>query len=253
MTRISVSALSLVVLLVAPVGAQDRGRMTKADVERQIKELSNWGRWGKDDQLGALNLITPQKRIEAAMLVKKGVSVSMFRDVVKQEAADNPSPFEHRMLNYGRGTDGQWASDNYSVNYHGFAHTHMDSLCHLFYKGRMYNGFSREQVGPDGAEVLMISNARSGIFTRGILFDIPMLKGVRFLEPGTAIYPEDLDAWEKFAKVKVRPGDVVFIRTGRWARRAIAGPWSGRKRWCRRTACILCGMAPQTGYRDAGE
>ena len=226
MTRISVVTLSLFALVVSSGNAQEKHKMTKADVERQIKELSNWGRWGKDDQLGALNLITPQKRIEAAKLVRNGVSVSMFRDVVKQEAPDNPSPFEHRMINFGRGTDGQWASDNYSVNYHGFAHTHMDSLCHLFYKGKMYNGFSREQVGPDGAEVLMIRNAKSGIFTRGILFDIPMLKGVRFLEPGTAIYPEDLEAWEKFAKVEVQPGDVVFIRTGRWARRAIAGPWS---------------------------
>ena len=226
MTRISVVTLSLFALVVSSGNAQEKHKMTKADVERQIKELSNWGRWGKDDQLGALNLITPQKRIEAAKLVRNGVSVSMFRDVVKQEAPDNPSPFEHRMINFGRGTDGQWASDNYSVNYHGFAHTHMDSLCHLFYKGKMYNGFSREQVGPDGAEVLMIRNAKSGIFTRGILFDIPLLRGVRFLEPGTPIYPEDLEAWEKFAKVEVQPGDVVFIRTGRWARRAIAGPWS---------------------------
>lgn len=68
---------------------------------------------------------------------------------------------------------------------------------------------------------------RNGIFTRAVLFDIPLLKGVPYLEPGTAIYPEDLEAWEKRAGVRVKAGDVVLIRTGRWARRAEKGPWSG--------------------------
>lgn len=206
--------------------AQNKHKMTKADVERQIEELSNWGRWGKDDQLGALNLITPEKRIQAAQLVKRGISVSLARDVEKNAALDNGSPFKHDMLQFGRGTEGPWASDNFSVDYHGFAHTHMDSLCHLFYKGKLYNGFSREWVGPKGAEVLAIRNVKQGIFTRGILIDIPVLRGVRFLEPGTPIYPEELDAWEKHAKVKVASGDVVFICTGRWARRDLMGPWS---------------------------
>jgi kynurenine formamidase len=209
--------------------AQDKPKMTKGDVERQVDELSNWGRWGKDDQLGALNLITPEKRVQAAQLVKKGISVSLARDVEKDKASDNPSPFKHEMLLFGRGTQSPWASDNYSVDYHGFAHTHMDSLCHLFYKGKTYNGFSRDKVGPQGAEALSIRNVKNGIFTRGILFDIPALRGVRYLEPGTAIYPEDLDAWEKHAKVKVSSGDVVFISTGRWARREVTGPWSVEK------------------------
>lgn len=209
--------------------AQDTHKMTKADVERQVDELSNWGRWGKDDQIGALNLITPEKRVQAAHLVKKGICVSLARDVEKSKAPDNPSAFKHEMMNFGRGTQGPWATDQYCVDYHGFAHTHMDSLCHLFYKGTLYNGFSREKIGPQGAEVLSIRNVKQGIFTRGVLFDIAALRGVRFLEPGTPIYPEDLDAWEKRAKVKVTSGDVVFIGTGRWARRDLSGPWSVEK------------------------
>ncbi len=227
MVRIQSIALMIVMTVAqGSVGAQEKHKMTKADVERQIDELSNWGRWGKDDQLGALNLITPEKRIQAAQLVKKGISVSLARDVEKDDALDNGSPFKHEMLQIGRGTKGPWATDNFSVDYHGFAHTHMDSLCHLFYKDKLYNGFSREKVGPKGAEVLSIGNIKEGIFTRGILFDIPVLRGVRFLEPGTPIYPEDLDAWEEYAKVKVSSGDVIFICTGRWARRELAGPWS---------------------------
>ena len=127
--------LTFVIVMAAAAGtlvAQDKHKMTKADVERQIEELSNWGRWGKDDQLGALNLITPEKRIQAAQLVKKGISVSLARDVEKDAALDNASPFRHEMVQFGRGTTGPWASDKFSVDYHGFAHTHMDSLCHLF-------------------------------------------------------------------------------------------------------------------------
>ena len=81
-------------------------------------------------------------------------------------------------------------------------------------------------VTEKGAEKLQIHNLKHGIFTRGILFDIPRLRGKDYLEPGDAIYPEELEAWENRIGTKVKPGDVIFIRTGRWARRAKVGPWS---------------------------
>ena len=89
----------------------------------------------------------------------------------------------------------------------------------------MYNGFPKEEVdekgcGREGIEVL-----KTGIFTRGILIDIPSLKGVPYLEPGTAIYAADLEAWEKKTGIRVSSGDVIFVRTGRWARQAALGPW----------------------------
>ncbi len=192
----------------------------KADVDRWMKELSNWGRWGKDDQLGALNLITPAKRKEALNLVKDGYPVSLAHDIETEKAADNANPFTHTMI-----LAGSFALDSIAVNYHGYAHTHMDALCHMFYEGKMYNGFPQTEVTKAGAGKLAILNAKQGVMTRGILMDIARLKGVEYLEPGTPIYPEDLSAWEKQAGVKVSPGDVVFIRTGRWARRAEKGPW----------------------------
>lgn len=225
--RTTLLILMLIVSTAARIGnAQEHHKMTRQEFDRQVIELSNWGRWGKDDQLGALNLITADKRIEAAKLVRTGLSVSLARDVETTKALDNPSPFQHEMVLIGRGTTGPWSMDRISVDYHGFAHTHMDSLCHLFYQGKLYNGFSRDLVGPKGAEVLSIHNAKNGIFTRGILFDIATLRGTRFLEPGTPIYPEDLDAWETHAKVKVTSGDVIFVSTGRWAKRELAGPWN---------------------------
>lgn len=218
-----------IVLAIAPTDrtslAQYPNVESKADVDRLVKELSNWGRWGKEDQLGTLNLITPRKRLQAMALVRDGMVVSLARRMETESAPDNGLPFEHTMVSSGHDAEGQWAMDNFNVSYHGVAHTHMDALCHMFYEGRMYNGFSRQQVGPEGAAVLGIENLKSGIFTRGVLIDLPRLRGVRFLEPGSPILPAELDAWEQQVGLKIGAGDVVFVRTGRWARRALHGAW----------------------------
>ena len=207
------------------VGAQTHEELTLEDIDGWMTELSNWGRWGQEDELGAINLITPEKRRQAAALVKEGVSVSLARDPEKEKAADNPSPYEHVMIRTGLDNSGV-AMDTYKVSYHGLAHTHLDALGHVFFQGKMYNGFPQEEVTEKGAGKLDIHNLKNGIFTRGILIDIPRLKGVPYLEPETAIYPEDLEAWEREAGIRVTSGDVVFVRTGRWARREALGPWN---------------------------
>ena len=220
------SALLFAATIDEPPPQSQPRKLTKADIDRMMTELSNWGRWGKEDQLGAINLITPAKRKQAVLLVKEGVSVSLARDVEKDRAADNARPFEHVMNLTGANNTGPFSLDTYSVNYHGYAHTHLDALCHMFYQGKMYNGFSQDEVTQKGAARLSIVNLKQGIFTRGILMDMAKLKGVAYLEPETPIYPEDLEAWEKKAGIKVGSGDVIFIRTGRWARRAVVGPWN---------------------------
>ena len=218
-------SLRLVPLFLACLPACGQPAVTKADVDGWMKSLSNWGRWGADDQLGAANLITPKTRLHAARLVQEGISVSLARDVEKESAVDNPHPFVHKMLNIGLDNPGQSVSDSYQVSYHGFAHSHMDSLCHIAFEGKMYNGFPFAEVVRSGAPRLGVENYKQGIFARAVLMDIPRLKGVEWLEPGTAIYPADLDAWEKRAGVTVGRGDIVLLRTGRWARREAKGPW----------------------------
>jgi kynurenine formamidase len=198
-----------------------RNPVTKDQLERWKTELSNWGRWGKGDQIGTLNLITPAKRQQAAALVKEGFSVSLAADADKVKAVDNPNPYEHTMLGIG--------SDRLSVAYHGVAHTHLDSLAHINYEGVFYNGYKPdpEEVKTSGGHAQnSIINLKNGIFTRGVLIDIPRLKGVPYLEQGTPIYIEDLEAWEKVAGVKVGPGDALFVRTGVWARRKALGPYA---------------------------
>lgn len=210
-----------------PGGAltQNQPKLTKADIDRWMSELSNWGRWGKDDQIGAVNLINPAKRKQAASLVKEGFSVSLAHDVEKASAPDVARPFTHTMNLTGVNNPSQFSLDTFTVNYHGYAHTHLDALCHMFFQGKMYNGVPQDQVTDKGANRLSILNLKQGIFTRGILMDMARHKGVAYLEPGTPIYPQDLEAWEKKAGIKVSSGDVIFIRTGRWARRAAVGPW----------------------------
>jgi kynurenine formamidase len=205
--------------------AQQPQQFTKADVDRWMKECSNWGRWGKDDELGAVNFITPETRKAAAALVTEGVSVSLAHDVEKERALDNPSPFGHAMLPM-QAPYNMFRSDTYTISYHGFCHSHLDALCHMGDEGKMYNGFSLDEVTAKGGAKLSIIKLKNGIFTRGVLVDIPQIKGVPFLEPETPILPADLDAWERKAGIKVGPGDVLFIRTGRWARRAVVGPWN---------------------------
>ncbi len=223
--------LAVMVVLMMTVGfsrdtraAQDK--LTKEDIDRWMTELSNWGRWGKDDQLGAINLITQAKRKQAAALVREGISVSLARDTNKEAGPDNSNPYEHRMAISGVNNRGQFTADSVGVLFHGYQHTHLDALCHMFYQGKMYNGFSKDEVAEKGCNKLGIENLKQGVFTRGILIDIPRLKGMDYLDPSTAIYTQDIEAWEKKTGVRVSSGDVIFIRTGRWARRAKVGAWN---------------------------
>jgi kynurenine formamidase len=190
------------------------------EFDRLFQQVKNWGRWGADDQLGSVNLITAATRKKALSLAKTGQTVSLVHNPLTEKADDNTSPFEHTM-NPG------FTTDTYRVSYHGYSHSHMDALCHILYKDQTYNGYARSVVNTDkGCTKLGIENLKQGLITRGVLIDIPRLKGVPYLEPGFAIYQEDVEAWEKMAGVKITSGDAILLRTGRWARREKVGPWA---------------------------
>lgn len=186
-----------------------------ATVDRWMKELSNWGRWGPDDRLGGLNLITPTTRRAAFALVREGVSVSLSRTYAKDPKAGANAPFAHQM--FGVGGSGPFVSDRYAFTYHGAEQSHFDALCHMAYRGMMYNNVPRAAVTDAGCAKLSIMDVKEGIAVRAVLMDIPRLKGVDYLPPGAPIYAEDLAAWEKQTGVKVRSGDLLLIRTGRWS------------------------------------
>ena len=180
-----------------------------------MEEISNWGRWGDEDELGTLNLITAEKRKAATQLVQDGVSVSLARVLDTEESARNPRPFRQE-LSVSTIGEHEVAGDTYTVQYHGFAHSHMDGLPHFARDGQLYNGFPVSGLKETGAEKLGIHNAHQGIVTRGILIDMAWFKGVDYLEPGTPIMIDDLEAWEAKTGVRVASGDVLLLRTGRW-------------------------------------
>lgn len=216
-------------------GAGDRAdgdwpRMeTVADYERALEELSNWGRWGADDELGAANLITPDRRRAAADLVTEGITVSLAHDVVQAPADDASTILEREVVSVGPTS----ASDRYRYTgtYHGIIHSHLDAVaCHIMVDGRGYNGVSMEEIeAAGGCPKGDINALKDGIVTRGILFDATLLPGYGtdegWVEPGRAVRAADLERLEEIQGVRVEPGDVILLYTGRWKRRAELGPW----------------------------
>lgn len=191
----------------------------QSEVVRWFETLSNWGRWGSDDEAGTLNLITPERRVRATGLVRSGVTVSCSRLL-----APRPSPyvgyeFTHRMNASGEGAPSQGAghaTDWFGLSFHGFDHTHLDAHSHLFWDGKMYNGRDARLCTTErGALVGGVESALGGISGRGLFVDGPALRGKQFLEPGEAIGPADLDDWLDRWSVETEPGDTLWVRTGR--------------------------------------
>ncbi len=205
--------------------------VTTAALERLFESVKNWGRWGADDERGALNFITPQIREAAARLVRDGEAVSCSLEFPVLPGPDNPTPAQHHMVMAGDAREAtgvphlETALDFIGIACHGMATSHIDALCHVFVRGQMYNGFPAADVKSTGAERNSIMAARDGIVTRGVLLDIPRLLGVKWLEPGASIERAELEAAERAQKVHVGEGDVLLVGTGRDARRSALGAW----------------------------
>ena len=204
----------------------DPAPMDRETFDRTMQEISNWGRWGDDDQLGTLNLIDSERRIKAAGLVVEGTTVSLALELNKVKDPLNQNPFHHK-LSVSEFGGHEVAGDNYEVDYHGFAHSHMDGLPHFAHKGYFYNGVPYASAKPTGAERLGIHNAGvNGVFSRGVLVDVPRWLGIDYMQPGHALTVDDFIAWEKATGVTIQSGDVLLVRTGRWAAVAKEGQWN---------------------------
>ncbi|MBM4183239.1 MAG: cyclase family protein [Gemmatimonadetes bacterium] len=194
----------------------------QAQYERWQTELSNWGRWGPNDELGALNLITPAKRLAAAALVRRGRTVSLARTADPVQSVDNPCPIQWEMVTASQ----SGATDRVAYPcIHGPGTTHLDGFAHRFFGGRMWNGYPVADLvtREEGAKRNAVLTMKDGIVTRGVLYDIPRLKGVPYLDAGTSITVADLEAWEARTGVRAGPGDAMLLRWGRWARREAVG------------------------------
>ena len=207
---------------------------TEEEVLGYFKSLSNWGRWGDDDQLGAPNLITPEKTKRAIATVQEGTTITLSRTVNFEASLDAPNPPVHFMVESGEG----WASgdkvttrataaasDYFGMIFHGTTITHVDSLAHFFWEGKTYNGNPAHMVATNqGATVCSVEEARNGIVTRGVLVDVPMVRGTGWVERGEGVMPDDILKAEERCGFKVEEGDVLLIRTGQLHRRNLEGP-----------------------------
>ena len=197
-----------------PVG--DAPELMADDVRALFDRCNNWGKWGKDDQRGALNYMTPETVRRARLLITEGITVGCALPLATEPSPNNPRPVVHLMQSAGDLEDD--AQDYVAIAFHGFANTHIDALCHVFFDGQLYNGYPKSNVTSRGAISHSIAVAADGIAGRGVLLDIPRVRGVDWLEPGHPILVEELEAAESAAGLSVGKGDVLMVRTGRHAR-----------------------------------
>ena len=209
----------------------DRTAPTIAEYEQYRERFSNWGRWGEDDQLGTLNHIGADVRRRALALAREGRSVScaapLATAAVLPDSWRNPRPADHRVTR-----DAGGCADYIGVDYHGFANTHLDALCHIFTMpgGTLYGGRAQDTVTPTGARTLGIDRWRDGIMTRGVLYDVPRSRRTRHVTLEEPVHGWELDQIADASGFTPQPGDAVLIRAGAgafWADAAAAGtpPW----------------------------
>jgi len=198
------------------------------EVLEYFTSLSNWGRWGPEDELGTLNLITPERRLEAIATIREGISVGCGRPLMFEDrAADVLYPPQRLMIRSGDSPESTGAAEYIGVAFHGQTVSHVDALAHQFWRGRLYNDRPQELISTQqGATTCSVETMKDGIVTRGVLLDIPRLRGVPYLEAGDAILPEELDAAEAAQGVRVGAGDALLVRTGWYRRRLEQGPYS---------------------------
>ncbi len=185
---------------------------TEDDVRAYFDQCSNWGRWGADDSAGTINLITAAKRREAAATVRSGRAVSLAHPLNTQGGPGNWNPAQH-FLRIAPG----FCADYIGLIFHGYAHTHIDALCHVFWEGKMYNGKPASDVTSLGARSGAVDAWSQGITTRGVLLDIPRLRGTSHVTLDQPIRGWELEAAAASEGVDLRPGDAVIVYGGRTA------------------------------------
>jgi kynurenine formamidase len=206
-------------------------RPTQDQLLDWMQSLSNWGRWGPDDQRGTLNHLSPEKTRRALGLVREGTTVSCARPVSWEAALDSPRPPQHFMLGGGdkfrpgEGPDRQVSIDYIGMVFHGQTVTHIDSLAHFMWDGKLYNGTPSTVVDSrDGAQSHDVMPARPGIVTRGVLVDAARLRGVDAIARGDGVGLDDVERAERECGVTVEAGDVLLLRTGQLGQREKTGP-----------------------------
>ena len=218
--------------------ALTRKPLKREDIYEAARKVSNWGRWGADDQIGTLNNVTPAAIVAAAGLIRKGkvfsLGLSLKEPIQSGLFGGRWNPI-HTMLATGTDAaagnqDGPAAYLRYAddaINMPCQASTQWDALCHIFLDDKMYNGYDARLVDAKGARKLGIENVRDKMAGRGVLLDVARFKGLDSLPDGYAITGAELDACAASQKVEIRKGDFLIVRTGHQERCLASKDWTG--------------------------
>lgn len=203
----------------------DAALPTRDRVEGYFKELNNWGRWGHDDQLGTVNLITEGRRAAARALVRKNRTVSLARDIVPQAHLQ----FGYHVTFPSKRERADVVLDRFDLVYHGYWVTHVDALCHVGWDGELYNGRPfASSLTAAGATWCPIDPLLDGIMTRGVLLDVAAGRKEGHVTVDHPVTPKELDETAARFGVRIEPGDVVVVRSGDEAFRRAHPEWVPR-------------------------
>ena len=206
-------------------------RLSNAEFDVLFEQVSNWARWDEASPRGTLNHLTPDRIVAAARLVRTGTTVSLGLPLDTEPRVDNPAPAEHRMTQLADTGSGavRFVKDFIGVDFHNDGHSHLDALSHVSYRGALFGGASDTSATKEGATVGDVSIAKDGLVGRGVLLDLPRLRGVPWLEPGEQVSVDELTAAERREGLRIEPGDILLVRTGHPRRLAELGPWDTGK------------------------
>ena len=203
------------------------------ELDAMFAALSNWSRWGVDDQRGAANFLTDAHRVAATRLVETGESLSLAHDLATEPMPEHPNPVQHHMLASGDARDSngiagyEAARDHLALDIHGLWTTHVDALSHMFVRGQMYGGRPASEVRSDGARSNTVLTLAGGVIGRGVLLDIPRALGRGYLDTGEVVTVADLEAAEATQGVRAGTGDILLVALGREARKRATRGFDG--------------------------
>ena len=195
----------------------------REEIMRNFKERRNWGRWGNDDSVGAVNLITVEKRLGALGSVQNGRTISLSRPYPKDPSSLNPTPAQHFMRTFDRGDEGDGAVvDYYGFIYHGHTFTHVDALCHIWDSDGIWQGRDPDEAidSAAGATFADVTAWNEGIFTKGVLLDVPRFRGEPYVTLDQPVMGAELQDIADAQGVTVEPGDALLVYSGREAYQA---------------------------------
>lgn len=196
------------------------------DDYRKLAERKNWGRWGADDQRGALNLITDKVRVKAARLVQSGRVVSLGRVFATEPAENNARPAVHYMNPNNHRGDGRAATDFLAIDFHQYVTTHIDALGHTWDSAGMWDGRDpAEAVSFSGVAWGGAEHLAEGIVTRGVLIDVPRHRGGEPVTVDAPLHGYELEEICREQGVEMQPGDALVVYSGRGLWEATYGPW----------------------------